>query len=245
MDTTTKPPTGAMRLLYTKDHHAVSAVVKDKPLVGWKPTSLGDGGIFNPGGWALLRVITQKIANGATLDAYDQAIMIENAGAIVVCQSGDKVGLVQNFRFVAERLMNAGKDYVKRLNDEKRWPELLSTLGRWQWELPRGLSPVDNETDLEKFVLAVAKAEALEEAGYALDGARICGKLNTNPTFFAHSQYVVCGRVVAVTQNAPEITEILGATRLFGAEEIRRLVNEGELQDGLTFAALALAGFNF
>ncbi len=243
--TTKKPPTGALRLLFTKDRYAASAAFPDKPLVSWKTTSLGDGSVFNPAGWGLLRVVTQRIVNGEAKDAYDQAIMVENAGAIVVCESAGKVGLVQNFRFVAERLMNAGKDYVKKLDEEKRWGELLATLGQWQWELPRGMSTVESETDLGKFVVATAKVEAFEESGFVIEDARICGKCNPNSTFFAHSQYVVSGRVAATKPNCPEPSELLGATRLFSGEEIRRLANEGELQDGLTFAALALAGFRF
>jgi hypothetical protein len=43
----------------------------------------------------------------------------------------------------------------------------------------------------------------------------------------------------------PEPLEIIGKTRLFSAREIRRMVRDGELDDGLTLSALAIAGFHF
>ncbi len=232
-----KAPAGAVRQLTEAD--------LDTKLAGWKPASTGAGGLVNPMGFAALRVIVRKAVEGNLKDLYDQPIIVENAGAIVVCQAGDRVGLVKNFRFVGERLMAAGKDYVRRLDSERRWGELLTTLGHWQWELPRGISQVESETDLEKFVVATAKAEALEETGYRIANARICGRLNTNPTFFAHSQYVVKGEVVSVGEQRPEETEMIGATKLFSAEEIRAMADCGEIQDGMTLAGLALAGFRF
>lgn len=233
----TRPRTGAVRLA-TDDDRAT-------PLIGWKPASQGMGGLVNPKGWALLRVIVQKVVEGTVKDLYDQPIIVENAGAVVVCQAGQRVGLVQNFRFVGERLMNAGKDYVRKLDEDGNWPKLLAELGRWQWELPRGLSQIENETDLEKFVVATAKAEALEESGFTIEDARICGRLNVNPTFFAHAQYVVHGRVTSVGQNSPEALEMIGQTKLFDTERVRRMADSGELQDGMTLASLALAGFRF
>jgi 8-oxo-dGTP pyrophosphatase MutT (NUDIX family) len=232
-----KAPAGAVRQLQESD--------LGTKLVGWKPASTGAGSIVNAMGFAAVRVIVQKVVEGNLKDLYDQPIIVENAGAIVVCHAGDRIGLVQNFRFVGDRLMNAGKDYVRKLDAEGRWEELLATLGAWQWELPRGISQVESETDLEKFVVATAKAEALEESGYRIANARICGRLNMNPTFFAHSQYVVKGEVVSIGERRPEETEIIGATKLFCDDEIRAMADRGEIQDGMTFAALALAGFCF
>lgn len=232
-----KARAGSIRLLRAPD--------METPLVGWRSASGGHGGLVNAKGWAMLRVIVQKLVDGAVKDLYDQPLLVENAGAIVVCQAGDRVGLVQNFRFVGKRLMNAGKDYVRKLDDEGRWDELVAELGSWQWELPRGLSQIENETDLERFVIATAKAEALEESGFAIGDARIAGLLNVNPTFFAHSQYVVHGKVVSSGESHPEDLEIIGQTTLFDAKQIRSMVDRLEIQDGLTLAALAMAGFHF
>lgn len=215
-------------------------------LVGWKPSKMGVGSLIMPKGWAMLRIVVRKPVNGEMQDFYDQPILVENAGAIVVCQSGDRVGFIRSYRFVAERILpNAGKDYIRELEEQERWPELLAACGKWQWELPRGLAQLDEKTDLEKFVLASAKAEALEEAGYTVTDARICGRLNTNPTFFPHSQYVVHARIASIGAQQLEDAEIIGETRLFSAPEIRGMANRGELEDGISLAALALAGFHF
>lgn len=214
-------------------------------IVGWKSTSAGVNGLINSKGWALLRVVVQKVIDDHLKDLYDQPLIVENAGSIVVCTAGDKVGLVQNYRFTGKRILEAGVDYVKRLNEEGRWDELLATLGQWQWELPRGLSQVNKETNLYKFVLDTAKAEALEESGFAIANVRIAGMVNANTTFFAHSQYVVTADVVSIGENKPESLEILGRTQMFSAREIRRMTDTSLLQDGLTLASLALAGFHF
>lgn len=229
---------GSVRLLMADDLPA--------SFVGWKSPPVGTGGIVNTKfGVALLRVVVQKLVEGRLKDLYDQPIMIENAGAIVVCEVGDRVGLVQNYRFVGERLVDLGAGYVKWLYDEGNFEVLLATLGRWCWELPRGLSPGHDSADVRKFVLATARAEALEESGLKLSNVRIVGRVNANPTFYAHAQYVVHGRVVGKGSNHPEAAEMLGATKLFTAPEIRELVDRGELDDGLTLASLAVCGFHF
>ncbi len=229
---------GSARLLTADDLSA--------SFVGWRSPPVGTGGIVNTKfGAAVLRVVVQKLVEGRLKDLYDQPIMVENPGAIVVCQAGDRVGLVQNYRFVGERLIDAGAGYVKWLHDEGRFEALLATLGRWCWELPRGLSPKYNADDIRDFVLATAKAEALEESGLRLSGVRIAGRVNANSTFYAHAQYVVHGKVVGKGDNRPEAAEMLGATKLFSAPEIRLLVDRGELDDGLTLAALAVCEFHF
>lgn len=234
---------GSVRLLTKEDFERQNAF--GKPLVGWKPTSQGEGGLYNAAGWSMLRVVVQKIVDGTTQDLYDQPMLVLSAGAGVVCQAGDKVGLVQNYRFVGPRILQAGKEYVKRLNDENRWDELLASLGAWKWELPRGLSPLTGEVDLAKFILATAKVEAAEEAGFSLEDARIVGTVNMDTTFYPHPQYVVHGRVVAAGEKKAEDLEIIGKTTLFTGEQIREMATRGEIDDGWVFAALALAGFKF
>ena len=237
--------TGAVRLFYPAD--------ASSPLHGWR--GLKDNpllGLVNPKGWACLHVIVQKlIGEGNTVvprDLYDQVLIVENPGAVVVCQEGNKVGLVRSFRFTAERLhslAHANKDYLLRIDGEDRWDELLQSLGRWQWELPRGLSPVSQEQDLQRFILDTARVEADEEAGFQIANARICGRVNPNSTFFTHAQYVVRGDIVRVGANSPEQLELIGKAQLFGKEELRRLAEGHEFDDGLSLAALALAGYAF
>ncbi len=67
-------------------------------------------------------------------------------------------------------------DYVKLLAQEDRWEELLESLGQWHWELPRGLAPVAQETDLKSYIIRTAKMEAKQEAGFEIVDAHICGK---------------------------------------------------------------------
>lgn len=228
---------GSLRLLTNDD--------ASTPLVGWKSTVAGEGSLVNPRGWAMLRVVVQRIAEGKTCDLYDQPILVENPGSIVLCRLGRKVGLVRNFRFVGKRIIKAGGDYVKRLEKEHRWDELLEALGTWRWELPRGLASFIDGTAAEQFAAATANVEALEEAGYLLTDVKAIGMINVNPTFFAHSQYVVQGTIVAKRRNRPEPGELIGEVRLFSAREIRRAVTDGELDDSQTIAALAIAGFRF
>jgi len=233
---------GAARLFSIEDVGKEN--VFKKPLVGWQPISQGKG-IYNPRGHAMIRIIVQKAIEGRLEDLYDQPLFIENPGSVVVARAGDAVGFIQNYRLVADRLPDISSDYVLTLNEQKRWDEILGTLGKWMWELPRGLMPPDNEKDIEKFVIATAKAESLQEAGFRLQDARICGEFNFNSTFFAHSQYVVSARIVGIEENKPEELEVIGNTKLFTLKEIRQMVDSRELIDGMTLTALAIAGVHF
>lgn len=240
-----KEKDGAVTLL--RSAHFQEKNPWEQPVVGWIPTSQGVGGIFNPRGFAMPRVVVQKRDEGELRPLYDQPMIVENPGTIAVCTQGDQVGLVQNFRMVGNRLMpNAGADYVRRLNDEERWQELVESLGQWKWECPRGLAPPGTDpSDLERFVMDTAKIEANEEAGFTIKNPRICGWLNTNPTFFAHPQAVVHAEIESHGEAKHEDLEIIGKTSLFSREQVRAMVEKGELDDGLTIAGLALAGFHF
>ncbi|MBI4779023.1 NUDIX domain-containing protein [Candidatus Falkowbacteria bacterium] len=178
---------------------------------------------------------------------YDQPVIVENAGVYIIAQLGDRVGLMQNFRMVGERLLpKAGVDYIKRLNKEKLWRELLSRLGRWCWEAPGGLVQFkegDND-DLEPQILRAAGREALEEAGFTIEDAHIVGRINTNPVFFLHSQYVVHAKVALKGNACPDDLEIIGDRRFFTMQQLRELNRIGEFDSAPTMAALALCGFS-
>ncbi|MBU2566360.1 hypothetical protein KKG46_02245 [Patescibacteria group bacterium] len=217
-----------------------------KNLVGWIPTSEGVGGIHNPYGWASLRVVLNKITDGKIVPLYDQSMLVENAGAIVIAHlDHERIALINCMRMTGPRLMpDAGSAYVKRLNDEKRWSELMGTLGQWKWEAPRGLIQDPKTTDLEEFILKAARLEALEEAGLKLASAKIAGQVNPNSTFFPHAQWVVEARIESMDQANPEVLEIIGATKLFTIDELRKLNHEGLFDDSLTLAGMALCGFS-
>ena len=237
-----KTETGAARLF--------SEVDQGQPFHGWLPLGADlHQGLANPKGWAALHIVVQKLIETDSeierKDLYDQILIVENPGAVVVARHGDRVGMVQSFRFTGERLLTADPGYVSALANDGRFEELLTTLGRWQWELPKGLNPRDESTDLERLILNTAKLEAEQEAGYTIENARIAGRINANPTFFAHAQYAVVADIRTVGENNPEELEMIGKVKLFTASEIRKLTSEGEFEDGLSLAALAIAGFNF
>lgn len=233
------------KLTLLKTEHQDMTNPFGKPVVGWLKTSQGVGGFYNPKGWALLRTVVHKAVDGVISALYDQPTIIENVGSVVICQLGDRVGMVQNYRMVGERLFpHAGALYVQRLEKEQRWEELLSMLGRWSWEAPKGLAPGENQEELEAFIVRTAKLEAIEEAGFSLRDARIVGRVNANPTFFAHSQYIVHAQIESIGNSKPEDLEIIAGRKFFTMMELRELNNRGEFDDGLTLAGLALCGMH-
>ncbi|MBN2087596.1 hypothetical protein JW758_04570 [Candidatus Peregrinibacteria bacterium] len=232
----------AMEILQEK--HFGQTNIAGKPVVGWQENSEGVGGIHNPRGYAMVRAVISKLVDGDMSPLYDQPIIVESPGSIIIAQKQEKVGLIQSFRMVGKRIMqNPDASYIEMLQKEKRWSELISSLGRWCWEAPRGLiPPIEKASDLEAFILKTAKMEALEEAGYTITNARIAGMVNANPTFFPHAQYVVNGEISSVGESSPEDLEIIGENRLFTMKELREMNMKGEFDDGLTLAGLALCG---
>lgn len=237
-----KEPGGQTRLLYAEDAYRMNS--SGRPIVGWKSTSQGEG-LYNPMGFALMRVVVQKLINGQMEDLYDQPIIVEKPGAVVIPQLGNKIGFIQNFRFCGDRIKTASPDYILSLNEEGKWAELAASLGAWRWELPAGIAPnQDGDNNLEEIIIKAAKLEALQESGLSIDQARIVGKVNFNPTFFAHAQYIVHGIITGQIEQAAEDYEILGGVHLFELEEIRQLINSGDFDDGRSLAALAMAGIH-
>jgi hypothetical protein len=206
-------------------------------------------GLVNPKGWACLHIVVQKLCDGAVLqDLYDQVLIVENPGAVVVCRQGALVGLIRQFRFTAERLADlsdANSTYLRRLIEEDRWEELLATLGRWQWELPAGMSPAASGLPLAQYIKETANIEADSEGGFEIFNERICGRINANSRFFAHPQYVVAADIKRVGETKPEALELIGKARLFDPPGLRKLAEAGEIDDALSLGALALAGVAF
>lgn len=228
--------------------HAISGGIRLvqslKDFKGWVQNT-GAAGRHNPRGFGLLWVVVQKIlGDGQRQNLYEQPMLVENPGSIVVCQARNKIAFIQSFRMVGERLQGLETDYVKKLNMEQRWTDLAASLGQWKWELPRGIAPIQDSTDMTEVVIRTAKQELLEEAGLYLKDARIVGRVNVNPTFFCHSQYVVHGELETTGQRNLEELEIVGDKRFFTPSEIRQMVDSGQLDDGLTLAALAVCGIH-
>lgn len=240
---------GGVRLLTEDDRQEGRKNAFDKPLIGWQPAKNALG-LVNPRAFACLWVVVQKLVGSRLGDLYEQPMLFENPGSIVVCRTGSRVALVKSWRNVGERLNPKDPNYVGNVDAEGMWGQVTNGLGMWRWELPRGIPPVDTDVSIESIAIKAAKLEALEEAGCKLTKARVAGRLNTNPTFFAHAQYVVDAKIESRGEQNPEELENIGATRLFTAAEIRQLANGGEIDgvgfdDGMTLGALALAGFHF
>jgi 8-oxo-dGTP pyrophosphatase MutT (NUDIX family) len=234
---------GAVRFLEPQDYTRCNHFGNE--LVSWKSISQSGYGLFNPLGFACLRVVMQKEeADGSLVDLYDRPLFIDDLGAVVLCQNGEKIGFVQSFRIVGERISITGSGYVAALDAERRWVELLASLGEEKWELPRGIAPVDN-TDPIQAALAVAHQEALEEGGFELAEAKVIGQINVDPTFFAHPLYVVSAQLKAQQRPHAEESEFIGPASFFSPDQIRELVNAGSIDDAMSISALALAGIHF
>ena len=234
---------GAIRLVVGKDFRRENHF--GQPLIGWLPISQGFGDAIRRG-FAAIRVIIQKNINGKLVDIYDQYVIVENPGSIVVCRMGDRIGLVENFRMVGDRIVvSVPTDYIKELDQAELWEDLFASLGNAQWETPRGIVPANDASNLNDIVLRAARIEAADEAGFHIANARIAGHFNWNPTFCVHPQYVVVADIESQGRQNIEDREIIGGTRFFTAAEIRQMADDQILTDGLTLGALALAGFHF
>ena len=93
--------TGGITLLHQE--HFTQTNPWDKPVVGWKPTSVGVGGLVNPMGWAMLRGVLWKRESGEVIPLYDQPLIVEKPGAIVIARMGDRIGVVQQRRMTMRR----------------------------------------------------------------------------------------------------------------------------------------------
>lgn len=206
---------------------------------------IGALGMVNPKGWGILHVVVQERRQGRWHDLYDRPLWVGVPAAIVVATVGDKIAMIQNYRLNGERLgPKTGADYIRHLQKTGRWEELVDSLGKWVWELPRGIAPGGDASDMEKFMVRVARMEAAEEAGFRLADVKVCGRMNMDTSFRAHCIYVVRGRIVGRGKNNPEEGEAIGRVRLFSRREIRRMIDRGEIEDGNTLAALHLAKFH-
>lgn len=99
--------------------------------------------------------------------------------------------------------------------------------------------------DFDAFVLKSARIEAVEDGGFVVRNVRTVGRVNANPTFFLHAQYVVKAEIEQVEGQHTEDLEIIGGTWLAMPTDIRRLVTDGTLDNAMPISALAIAGVHF
>lgn len=160
-------------------------------VIGWSKVEGVARSFANPNGWACVWGVLWKILQGSKNFLYEQPMLFENEGAVVLLKKGEKFGLVQNYRLIGKRLPvppEWKKGYIAYLNEHKLWGELLETLGQWTWEAPMGLGKnIDTTNGLENMIHEIAKKEAMEEAGCVIKNLKILGEGVDKPTFVAHA----------------------------------------------------------
>lgn len=220
--------------------------IYSKPIMGWDEIPGLPNGYINPGGpgAAIVWSIVQQRVDGLMNDIYNQWQQIENPGCVVIARSGNRYGLIRNFRNVCERIEVSNPNYVEGLLDEGRWSELMASAGEHRWECPAGIAPSATGDNLEEIILKAAKIEAAEEAGYRITNARVVGRPNFNPAYFMHSQYVVMADIEFIGESKQEAHENIGKAKLFTVEEIRDLIEFGQMDDARSLAAFAVAGIH-
>jgi hypothetical protein len=94
--------TGGITLLH--QDHFTQDNPWNKPVVGWVPTSQGVGGLMNPMGWAMIRgVLWKRDGTAPAIPLYDQPVIVEKPGAIVIARMGDRIGMVKQRRMTMPR----------------------------------------------------------------------------------------------------------------------------------------------
>jgi 8-oxo-dGTP pyrophosphatase MutT (NUDIX family) len=106
-------------------------------------------------------------------------------------------------------------------------------IAAWQWALPRGFSHGADP-------LETAKIELVEELGVSATRLRLLGQV-TPDSGLLDSRVAVVLAHAAETALAPRDHLEVAAARWAPLAEITALIARGELDDGLTLAALALA----
>lgn len=229
-------------------------------VLGWGPTMQGEGR-FNHRGFGMLWITLWKLAGGARKWLYEQPMIFENPGGIIIATTPDgRIALVRTHRKTGPRInqdhpseqhlfgdgmrtLSWINNYLTIVNRSGVWDKLVESLGSWRFETMRGI--VDQEMtdqDIERYVLGAAKQEGLEEGGVKVRDARVVAPINTNTTWFAHSQMVAFGVIEEIGDQKPEDLEVIGQMMLFTPGQIRTLIQRDLLDCGTTLAALAVCG---
>lgn len=107
-------------------------------------------------------------------------------------------------------------------------------IGRWQWGLPRGFAVSDDP-------LATARAELREELGVAEPASiTIIGSFTPDSGIRASSTFVVHAAVDEPSEQ-PEDQKEVAEIRWVGPDTLDGMIRSGELDDGMTLSALAIA----
>ena len=104
------------------------------------------------------------------------------------------------------------------------------------WEIPRGMVDPDDTSPAE-----AALRELAEETGMVASLEAELGEIYPDTGMFAGSVAVVLAAFVRQGEGQDEDEPEVDATRWFTRDEVRGLIAEGRLRDGISLGALALA----
>lgn len=104
------------------------------------------------------------------------------------------------------------------------------------WEIPRGMVDPDDASPAE-----AALRELAEETGMVASLEAELGEIYPDTGMFAGSVAVVLAAFVRQGEGQDEDEPEVDATRWFTRDEVRGLIAEGRLRDGISLGALALA----
>ena len=104
------------------------------------------------------------------------------------------------------------------------------------WEIPRGMVDPDDASPAE-----AALRELAEETGMVASLEAELGEIYPDTGVFAGSVAVVLAAFVRQGEGQDEDEPEVDATRWFTRDEVRGLITQGRLRDGISLGALALA----
>lgn len=238
-----KPP----RISVLQVAHRTLKTLTGNRAVTWKPiTNCLQSWHLAAKGFAVLWTLRRDADGNPT---HDQPVFLENPGVTIIVRRGDTIGLIREWRATGHRIVKNRSNYIEALRAQNLWQQLAHSLGRYEWQAPRGIAPACTEESVsqsqEEYILGLAALEALEEAGLTIAHARlVSGEFNTNTSWFAHTHQVVLADVKSVAANRPDAEEdIQGGIEFFTMAEIREMIRQGEFTCGTTMAALFMCGF--
>ena len=160
---------------------------------------------------------------------YDQILRAESGGGVFLpINSKGEIGLQKRNRPQTADQNSYAKDF----------PEIdFGSLGRVSWECPRGFAKT-SETGSE-----AANREAEEETGNPVISSDPLGSVCDNTAFSPHLTTVNVGSV-DLSRKSEAITDpnekMLSGLTFFSEEEIKNLINKGELYCAYTLSAISL-----
>lgn len=106
----------------------------------------------------------------------------------------------------------------------------------WRWEAPRGFGEANEDAFL------TASRELQEETGLETISAEIIGSIEPDTGVIGTRCHVIVANVASETsiQNVGHAEEAISATKFLSPTELKKLILDGQLIDGLTLAALTL-----